>query len=201
MKRFQENVWLVFPMRFYHGLIITLPKEFREKYEREMVQVFRECCRDAYGYRGGFGVMSELARSTFDLLVNAVKERFASLVSDDRRMLALLTISVVAVVGGLYAAFAELRSDEVPGSVFMVFLFSFVLGFLRPSSFLLTGFLVGFMLPVMHFVVRMEGRVLPDQTDAFTPIWGFLMLIPALVGSISGGVFRSLSNYVSNRFE
>src|SRR5688572_11276892 len=165
MKEFHNSFWLTSSLQVYQGLFFTLPKEFRQHHAHDMSQVFRDCCRHAYRYKGSVGVCVELAAGTSDLLTNAIRERLTAFFNDVRRMLVLLSISMVAISGGVYAAFADLRNDELPGPMFMVVIVTFALGFLRPSCFWLTGLLVGSMLPVMHFIARTNGWELSTLTD------------------------------------
>jgi len=201
MRHFQEGFWLGFSIQVYQRLLITLPNEFRQDYAQDMAQVFRDCCRHAYRCGGSMGVLSELVAGTFDLLINAARERITAFFRDDRRVLTLTAISLIAVIGGVYAALADLQNEEWPGPLYMVVIFTFALGFLRPSNFWLTGLLVGAMLPVMHFISHANSWELYHSPDDPTAISGFLALIPALMGSIFGAVFRLVMNRLSTRFQ
>lgn len=200
VKQFSDGFWVIFSARLYQGLIFTLPKEFRQNYAAEMSRVFRDCCRYAYEHRGIFGVLSELIASVFDLITNAFKERVMTLLNDNRRLSFLLITGILAASGGLFAAFADLRKEEVPGPVFMVVIFTFVLGFFRPSCFWFSGLIVGLMMPMIHFIARVKGWEIAYPNDDSTPIWSFWILIPALLGSILGAVFRWCLNRIRNRY-
>lgn len=165
-----------------------------------MTQVFRDCCRDAYRRKGFLGVLGEFMRGTFDLIFNAMKERVMTLVNDERGLLLLLATAALAIAGGLVAAFADLRNDDVQGPALLVLIFSFALGIARPSSFWLSGLLVGLMLPTIHFIARLKGWQINYPTDSSTPFWSFLALIPAFIGGVSGAIFRLILTYVRNRF-
>ncbi len=45
-------------IRIYRWLLLLGPVEFRREYGEQAIQVFRQCCRDAYRSRGTFGVIS-----------------------------------------------------------------------------------------------------------------------------------------------
>lgn len=197
MRQFQGGFWLGFSVQVYQRLLIILPAEFRQHYAQEMAQVFRDCCSHAYRSGGSIGVLGEFVVSTFDLLANAIKERISALVNDDRRMLVLLTISIVAITAGAYAAFADLKRDEWPGPIFMVVIFTFALGFLRPSSAWLTGVLVGSMVPMMHFIAGANGWEMAPPIDDPPSVWRFMALIPSFTGSTLGVVFRRVVNRLS----
>ena len=98
MKQFHDIFWLTFSVHVYQGLFCTLPTEFRRDHGRDMLQVFRDCCRHAYRNKGSVGVLGELVVSTFDLLINAIRERITALFSDNRRMFAGLTISMLGFI-------------------------------------------------------------------------------------------------------
>lgn len=201
MKRFTDaDFWLTFSARLYRSLIFFLPKEFRQNYAAEMTQVFRDCCRDAYRRSGFTGILGELASGTFDLMFNAMKERIMTPAGgDERGLLLLLITAALAIAAGLFAAFADLRNDDVQASVLLVLIFSFALGAMRPRSFWLSALLTGLMLPTIQFVARSKGWEVKYPTDAWTPFWSFLVLIPALIGAGSGAIFRLIINYVWNR--
>jgi len=201
MKQFHNNFWMTFSVYVYQRLSFILPAEFRLNYGRDMSQVFRDCCRRAYLRKGNVGVLGELVAGTFDLLINAVRAGITALIDDNRRMLVLLMISMVGTGAGAYAAFADLQGNEWPGPIFMVVIFTFALGFLRPSSSWLTGLLIGLMFPVMHFVARNKGWEIAHPTGGSSPYWASLALIPALIGSTFGAVSRSVLDHIVSRFE
>lgn len=194
------DFWLLLSARLYQSLIFTLPKEFRQNYAAEMTQVFRDCCRRAYSRKGIWGVLGELITGTFDLLINSVKERLMTLFSDEKQLLIFVLTAILAIAGGLLAALADLRNDDVQAPVLLVLIFAFALGFIRPSSFWFSGLLIGLMMPVIHFLAQLKGWDIKYPTDASTPFWAFLALIPAFIGAVSGAVFRLFVNYVWNRF-
>ncbi|MGH9947023.1 MAG: hypothetical protein ACRD6X_07495 [Pyrinomonadaceae bacterium] len=200
MKDPATNFWFSFSTRLYQSLIFSLPKSFRQKYAAEMEQVFRDCCRDAYKKKGIVGLCGELLISISDLLVNSVKERIMTLINDERGFLLLLLTATFAIGGGLVAAFADLRNNDVQGPVLLIFIFSFILGAIRPKSFWLSGLLVGLMMPLIHLAAQVYDWKVNYSTDSSTAYWSFLALIPALTGSSFGALFRLILNYIWSQF-
>jgi hypothetical protein len=62
-------------VRVYRTLLAAYPKKFREHYETQMVQVFRDSFKDAYQH-GISGVIGLWMHTYADLLVTALIERF-----------------------------------------------------------------------------------------------------------------------------
>ncbi len=55
---FPSSPWIIsFSVRIYQWLIRMGPIKFRREYGSHIVQVFRQCCRDAYQEQGVYGVM------------------------------------------------------------------------------------------------------------------------------------------------
>jgi hypothetical protein len=62
-------------VRLYRALLVAYPKKFREHYETQMVQVFRDSLRDEYHRNGKSGVIDLWLHTCADLLVTALIER------------------------------------------------------------------------------------------------------------------------------
>lgn len=62
-------------VRIYCALLVAYPRKFREVYETQMVQVFRDVLRDAYRRNGIFGLIDLWLHTFADLLVTALIER------------------------------------------------------------------------------------------------------------------------------
>ena len=163
-----------------------------------MSRVFRDCCRDAYLDKGYFGVVAEFTNSVFDLLSGAVKERVLILINDKHSILFLST-ALLAIAGGATAAFANLRADETPNPLLLILIFSFVLGFIYPRRFWVSGSLIGLMMPAIHFLAFARGWQVDYPTDSSTPLWAFLTLIPALLFSFAGASLRLILKYIWSR--
>ena len=63
-------------VRIYRAMLVMYPKKFRDHYETQMVQVFRDSLRDAYRNNGMSGVIDLWLHTCADLLVTALNERF-----------------------------------------------------------------------------------------------------------------------------
>ena len=66
---------LLVSVRIYRALLVAYPKKFREHYETQMVQVFRDSFRDAYHCNGMSGVIDLWLHTFADLFVTALIER------------------------------------------------------------------------------------------------------------------------------
>ena len=61
--------------RVYRALLVVYPKEFRDTYGLQMVQIFRDLCRSEIGRAGMVGIAALWVRTEFDLLSSAFAER------------------------------------------------------------------------------------------------------------------------------
>jgi hypothetical protein len=64
-------------MRIYRALLVAYPKGFRDHYEKQMVQVFRDSLREAYRLSGTPGVIDLWLHTCADLFVTALIERIS----------------------------------------------------------------------------------------------------------------------------
>jgi hypothetical protein len=64
-------------VRIYRAMLVAYPKKFREHYETQMVQVFRDSLRDEYHRNGNFGVMDLWLHTFADLVFTALMERLS----------------------------------------------------------------------------------------------------------------------------
>jgi hypothetical protein len=64
-------------VRIYRALLVAYPKKFRDHYETQMVQVFRDSFREAHHHNGMPGVMNLWLHIFADLLVTALIERIS----------------------------------------------------------------------------------------------------------------------------
>ena len=63
--------------RLYRVLLGAYPARFRREYGAPMLQVFRDCCREAARQRGLYGIAVVWLTALRDLLVSAIVERVA----------------------------------------------------------------------------------------------------------------------------
>ena len=75
--------------RMYRVLLLAHPRSFREAYEREMVQLFRDCYREARERGGALGVPRLWAELLYDLALAATAMRLRALSAWLQRMLGL----------------------------------------------------------------------------------------------------------------
>lgn len=195
-KSTAADFWLRFSARIYRSLIFTLPKEFRRNYAEEMILVFRDCCRSAYTRRGFPGILRELLHSSFDLLFNAAKEGIARIFSSKSQSEFFVLNLFSAVSAGLVAAFADLRYESQQSPICLILISTFTLGFLRQSSFWISGLLVGLVMPAVHILAQIFQWDIKYQTNPGMPVWAFVALIPALLGATGGALTRRLLNYI-----
>lgn len=64
-------------VRVYRALLVAYPKKFREHYDTQMVQVFRDSFRDAYHHNGMSGVIGLWLHTFGDLVFTALMERIS----------------------------------------------------------------------------------------------------------------------------
>jgi tryptophan-rich sensory protein len=77
MKSFPLTNSLSVSVRVYRALLVAYPKKFREHYETQLVQVFRDSLRDEYHHNGKSGVIDLWLHTFADLFVTALMERIS----------------------------------------------------------------------------------------------------------------------------
>ncbi len=75
MSNFSLANSLSVSVRIYRALLVAYPKKFREHYETQMVQVFRDSLRYEYHRHGISGVIDLWLHTCADLFVTALMER------------------------------------------------------------------------------------------------------------------------------
>lgn len=112
MNSFSQAKSLSASVRLYRALLVAYPKKFREHYETQMVQVFRDSYRDAYLGNGLPGLMDLWFHTFADLLVTALVERMMerSQVMFSPRV--ILWGGVASLFGGLFWILAWIPSDN-----------------------------------------------------------------------------------------
>lgn len=72
----QAMPWTVrLSARIYRWLLVAYPRTFRREYGAHMVQVFRDCCREAAAADGAAGFLRYWSMATSDLIMSALAER------------------------------------------------------------------------------------------------------------------------------
>jgi hypothetical protein len=77
MSNFSLTNSLSVSVRIYRTLLLAYPKKFREHYQTQMVQVFRNSFKDTYHHNGMPGVIDLWLHTCADLLVTALMERLS----------------------------------------------------------------------------------------------------------------------------
>lgn len=80
MNTFSLANSLLVSVRVYHALLVAYPRKFRDNYETQMMQVFRDSLRDAYHRNGTSGVIDLWLHTCADLLVTAFIERITEVI-------------------------------------------------------------------------------------------------------------------------
>jgi len=89
-------------VRVYRALLAAYPKTFREHYETQMVQVFRDSFRDAYNHNGMPSVIDLWLHTCADLLVTALVERIMERSQYMFSPKVVLWGGVASVFGGMF---------------------------------------------------------------------------------------------------
>jgi hypothetical protein len=71
----QSPKLLTLSERAYRTLLILYPADFRDEYGQQMVQVFRDVCRDVYRHGGANELANWWATAVFDLVQAVIAER------------------------------------------------------------------------------------------------------------------------------
>src|SRR5260370_1943049 len=74
METFCSERLMIISERLYRLLLLAYPAEFRRAYCREMIQTFRDCCREALQQRGQSGVLRLWGLVLYDLVTTAFTE-------------------------------------------------------------------------------------------------------------------------------
>ncbi|GHO92526.1 hypothetical protein KSF_025740 [Reticulibacter mediterranei] len=80
---------LVTSGRLYSLLLYVYPKQFRQKYSWEMIQTFRDCCRDSFERCGGWGLVKWWLFILYDLIMTAILEHLKAVITLCKRLLGL----------------------------------------------------------------------------------------------------------------
>ena len=89
-------------VRVYRTLLVAYPKKFREHYETQMVQVFRDSIREAFHHKGLPGIVDLWIHTLFDLVFTAVMEHILERSQYMFSPKVILWGGVVGVFSGLF---------------------------------------------------------------------------------------------------
>jgi len=77
MSTYPSTNSLSVSVRVYRALLLAYPKKFREHYETQLVQVFRDSFREAYHHHGMLGMIDLWLHTFVDLVFTALVEHFS----------------------------------------------------------------------------------------------------------------------------
>ena len=111
MNTFPSSNSLSVSVRVYRALLMAYPKTFREHYETQLVQVFRDSFRDEYHHNGMPGVIDLWLHTFADLLVTALMERIMERSQFMFSPKVILWGGLASVFGGLFWMLAGLSNS------------------------------------------------------------------------------------------
>jgi hypothetical protein len=100
------SVWL------YKRLLVLYPQPFRQQYGAHMVQVFRDCCREAAYSDGAIGLWRFWLIASGDLVVSALAERRREELPMTRTTWIRLG-SLAAIIGGITIALLQIPNTVI----------------------------------------------------------------------------------------
>jgi len=89
---------MIISERFYRLLLLAYPGEFRRAYRREMIQTFRDCCREAL-QRGQWGMLRLWGLVLYDLVTTAFIEHVRTCIALFKRGFLNATDTLLATEG------------------------------------------------------------------------------------------------------
>lgn len=69
-----ESPVVALSVRFYQMLLVAYPTKFQQEYGPQMLQVFRDCCRQAHRQGGSLALLKLWALTFFDFLHSLIEE-------------------------------------------------------------------------------------------------------------------------------
>lgn len=111
-------------VRVYRTLLVAYPKGYRNHYETQMVQVFRDSLRESYHHGGLPGVVDLWIHTLFDLLFTALNER----ISERSRYMFSPKVVLWGGVAGAIGGFFWFMGALAPASGGEGFVLAVVLG-------------------------------------------------------------------------
>ncbi len=184
-------------VRIYRVLLRAYPARFRALRGDEMVQVFGDCCRQAWR-RGRLAGLARLWRHALgDLLTSAARERWVDLCAENGMKLKTVLVLAIALMLAALAGWVDVHNTDVQPAVACLLAFSFGLALARPRLWWLWALLVGLSIPVAHLIVCWVGFTLTYPVDGFAGT--FIALLPATIGAAAGGGVRWILSLMIHR--
>ncbi len=95
--------------RIYQWLLVAYPPSFRHEYSAQMIQVFRDCCREAVHVNGTSGLLRYWPSAFGDLIMSALAERRQEELHMSRTLWIRLG-SLAAIVSGSMFALSQITT-------------------------------------------------------------------------------------------
>ena len=102
----------------YRALLHLYPTEHRDQYGPHMLQVFRDCCRDAYHQRYTLGLLDLWLTTILDLTKTALEERTRRGTTMNREAIIRASGLAAALGGGLWAWLILTINQRPAGGVY-----------------------------------------------------------------------------------
>ena len=194
MNTFPSSNSLSISVRIYRAMLVAYPKTFREDYETQMVQVFRNSFRDAYHHNGMPGVIDLWLHTCVDLFVTALVERISEGSQYMFSPKVILWGGLASVFGGLFWMLAGLSNSPaalvlalVLGLGGLVSLYSRHAG--QGGRLGLAGFTLGIIGTVLQLAVLWwaftSGLVANMKRDpASVAPWAFIFPLALVISGI-----------------
>ena len=111
-------------VRVYRALLVAYPKKFREHYETQMVQVFRDSFKYEYHRNGISGVIDLWLHTFVDLFVTALMER----ISEGSQYMFSPKVVLWGGVAGVFSGMLWMMGGLAPSSGWATMVLALVLG-------------------------------------------------------------------------
>jgi len=118
-------------VQIYRAMLVAYPKKFREHYETQMVQVFRDSIREAYHHNGIPGVVDLWIHTFVDLVFTALMERIMERSQHMFSPKVILWGGVASIFAGLFYVMSGLAPN---GGSFVLALVLSLGGLVGPYS-------------------------------------------------------------------
>lgn len=185
--------WLVSGLcRLYRFSLLLYPRAFRERFGKEMLQVFSSHCRDVLASRGLWGLLAAGARILADIFASVLREWITGLAPQS------VLLALASVASGLFAAYVDFHSVEVQAPALVVMISAFVFSVLRPNHAWRWALAAGLSIFLAHSIAPVVGMV--PVAPPLSKFGALVAVIPALVGAYAGVVAKALAGVVAARW-